>query len=364
MVHRLLVQAKCVGVIKQVKYSAAWLASRKLLESFSASFLNEERLKRRGTMMEGASFLVFHGAQSQVFKSLDLLDFYVEHLSWYERLLARAAKEVGEGRERVQRFARWVYRSRIKQETAKLTQLGGASRKRRVVAVMPFYAASSGQGPSAIEMRASYLNATLASIRSSLTERIVVAVENAADLDTARAHGPLFDEFYLPGLISPDKLGVAALIATHRALIRLPLNQSFFDKGHWTHDGRWADVDYVFYTESDQIVRIVDQAALLDLADATGGVVVPRRVVPIPTSTDFDGTGCTLEVDVGGGTCKTKHDLLATTDFQTNDAIRVVDIPPPGSCCSCCFPGERSNACRHFNLQVRNSSTFPYCIFH
>lgn len=357
-------QAKCVAVIKQVKYSAAWLASRKLLESFSASFLTEERLQRRGTMMEGASFLVFGGAQAQgshVFKSSDLLDFYVEHLSWYERLLARAAKEIGEGRERVQRFARWVYRSRIKEETAKLTQLSGAHRNRRVVAVMPFYAASGGQGPSATEMRASYLNATLASIRSSLTERIVVAVENLADLNTAREHGPLFDEFYLPGLVSPDKLGVAALIATHRALMRLPLNHSFFGKGHWTHDNRWADVDYVFYTESDQIVRIADQPALLEFADATGGVVVPRRVVPIPISADFDRARCTRAIDYGGGdTCRMKRELLATTDFQTNDAIRVSDIPPAGSCCSCCFPGERADACKQVQLQVRSTSIFAY----
>ena len=37
-------------------------------------------------MMEGASFLLLDHAKT-TYKTLDLLDFYVEHLSWYERRL-------------------------------------------------------------------------------------------------------------------------------------------------------------------------------------------------------------------------------------------------------------------------------------
>ena len=90
--------ALCRGP-KQVKYSAAWLASRKLLAALPESFLNTSRLAKPGTMMEAASFLLLEGPPGapgpRALKTLDLLDFYVEHLSWYERRLLVAGKHLG-----------------------------------------------------------------------------------------------------------------------------------------------------------------------------------------------------------------------------------------------------------------------------
>lgn len=265
------------NVPKAVKYSASWFASSSLIRGLSHEFLSEKRLLRSGTMMEGASFILFE--RSTAYKSLDFFDFYVEHLSWYERLLAKPAKETGLGA-----FARESFRRRVGQQSFTASR---RSRGKMVVAVMPFYAAGSGQGPSSVDMRLGYLNATIASIRSSLTDHIAVGVENRRDLDTVRKFD-LFDTFYFPSLKSPDKLGVASLIAIHRALTNTTLSSG-------ERRGEWRDVDYVYYTESDQILRmrgddkrtlLLDQ--IVDRLGAERAVLVPRRAVPVPLLTDFE----------------------------------------------------------------------------
>lgn len=344
-------QVECQGAIKQVKYSAAWLASRALLASWSAEFLHEERLRRPGTMMEGASFIVFEGPGTKVYKSVDLLDYYVEHLSWYERLLAGAAKDVGATRHHVQRVARASFRRGLAEETKRVSS-GGRQRPAaaRVAAVMPFYAAGAGQGPSAVEMRAGYLNATLTSIRLSLTDRVVVAVENAQDRETARQFGPFFDELYLPGLVSPNKLGVAALIATHRLLAGLPWNaSSLAPTASPGNPSKWTDVDYVYYTESDQILRLRNPAELLALVDRSRGVIVPRRVVPVPLPEDFGPAAA--EDDPA------RNALLETDELRNNMALGVAEVS--SACCSCCFPGTEATACRQVDLRVsRRDASF------
>ena len=86
--------AHCRGP-KQAKYSAAWLASSDLLRALPESYLNTSRLFKRGTMMEAASFLLLE--KTATFKTRDFLDFYVEHLSWYERRLIVATNPLADG---------------------------------------------------------------------------------------------------------------------------------------------------------------------------------------------------------------------------------------------------------------------------
>ena len=89
--------AHCRGP-KQAKYSAAWLASSDLLRALPESYLNTSRLFKRGTMMEAASFLLLE--KTTTYKTRDFLDFYVEHLSWYERRLIVATNPLDQ-REKV-----------------------------------------------------------------------------------------------------------------------------------------------------------------------------------------------------------------------------------------------------------------------
>ena len=165
--------AHCRGP-KQAKYSAAWLASSDLLRSLPESYLNTSRLFKRGTMMEAASFLLLE--KTNTFKTRDFLDFYVEHLSWYERRLIVATNPLDQ-REKVLGAARRALATKIE---AMSFQRG---RQLDAVAVMPFYGQGQGQGPSSVGLRGIYLNATIDSVRAALTRTVVVAVHNEQDLE-------------------------------------------------------------------------------------------------------------------------------------------------------------------------------------
>ena len=72
----------CTGS-RQELYSAAWIASTAMLAAFP---IDRARLQRPGTGMEGATLILMELTHNQrVFKSVDLLELFMEHLSWYER---------------------------------------------------------------------------------------------------------------------------------------------------------------------------------------------------------------------------------------------------------------------------------------
>lgn len=362
--------ALCRGP-KQVKYSAAWLASRKLLAALPESFLNTSRLAKPGTMMEAASFLLLEGPPGlpgpRALKTLDLLDFYVEHLSWYERRLLVAGKHLGKdaGRAPVA-YGRRVMGARVDRGTAAFTDRrpppGG-------VAVMPFYAAGQGQGPSSRSLRASYLNATLASVRATLTRDVVVAVTNRGDLDTALAHGPLLDALYLPDLPDPNKLGAATLIALARLVAAPRGGADPLQRDGWLYDfsgtsrrrwaessdagfvgsyraretgavpAAWRDAAWVYYTESDQIVRARGAADLLAAAEAADVLVLPHRAVPMPLPEDFPET----RLDA-----RERAALLGTPELVDNARWGAAALDRAAD--SCCFD-RAEDACTHKNAR-------------
>ena len=126
-------------------------------------------------MMEAASFLLLE--KTTTYKTRDFLDFYVEHLSWYERRLIVATNPL-EQREKVLGAARRALATKLEAMTFRQKQ-----RPLDAVAVMPFYGQGQGQGPSSVGLRGIYLNATLNSVRAALTRTVVVAVHNEQDLE-------------------------------------------------------------------------------------------------------------------------------------------------------------------------------------
>lgn len=389
--------AQCRGP-KQVKYSAAWLASRELLAGLADSYLNTTKLCRPGTMMEAASFLLLEGgrvgggrrgAPRLTYKTLDFLDLYVEHLSWYERRLLEATKGLRD-KKAAMAYGRGVYAARVQglpAADAALQRPDPPRAAEAIIAVMPFYADGQGQGPSSAGIRAAYLNATLASIRSSLTRNVVIAVANRNDLAVALAHGPLFDVLYLPGLPDPNKLGAAALIAAHRLVtasgdrdpideraVLYEFDESEVDKAarprrwraasdlgfagsyraHASGDGRvprlWRRAKYVYYTESDQILRArnVDaMAAFLD-RDPENALIVPHRAVPVPVPADFPA-----EARAPGGWTLARRGLsraalLATGELERNGAWGEVALDRAAD--TCCFASV-DDACTHRNAR-------------
>ena len=126
-------------------------------------------------MMEAASFLLLE--KTATYKTRDFLDFYVEHLSWYERRLIVATNPLDQ-REKVLGAARRALATKIEEMPTTRAQ-----RLLDAVAVMPFYGQGQGQGPSSVGLRGIYLNATLNSVRAALTRTVVVAVHNEQDLE-------------------------------------------------------------------------------------------------------------------------------------------------------------------------------------
>jgi len=170
--------------------------------------------------------------------------------------------------------------------------------------------------------------------------------------------GPLADVLYLPN-IRPEKLGAAALIAVHRLVAGLPLHEALLYSRdetrarRWDHKAPfvgsrrrhqhgeepafWRASKYVYYTESDQILRIRSGKALAAMAlgaDAATSLLVPHRGVPLPTPEDFAGHAALLETEelrFNGGWSSTPLDAA-------RDA--------------CCFPSD-SHACLHTHVQSR-----------
>lgn len=110
--------------------------------------------------MEGASHIQMKGRS--LFKSVDMFDFFIQHLSWYERRLDSDPAIKG------------TVTARLKHQTRTLTGvdntgLGGPFEKNsyhnplrqkngQVLVVMPFYGAGKGSGNSDFSARATYLN--------------------------------------------------------------------------------------------------------------------------------------------------------------------------------------------------------------
>jgi hypothetical protein len=75
--------AICKGIMQDT-YSASWLTNADFIRKLA---YEPERLYKRGTNMEGASFLLFQVKGSVKIKTMDMLDLFVEHLSWYVLLV-------------------------------------------------------------------------------------------------------------------------------------------------------------------------------------------------------------------------------------------------------------------------------------
>ena len=162
---------------------------------------------------------------------------------------------------------------------------------------------------------------------------------------------------YLPN-IRPEKLGAASLIAVHRLVAGLPLHDArLYSRDEtrsrrWDHKAPfvgsrrrhqngeepafWRASKYVYYTESDQILRIRSSKALAAMAlgaDPAAALLVPHRGVPLPTPEDFNGGA-----------------ILATEELRFNGGWGAAPLDAARD--ACCFPSD-SHACLHTHVQSR-----------
>lgn len=199
--------------------------------------------------MEGASHIQMKGRS--LFKSVDMFDFFIQHLSWYERRLDSDPAIKG------------TVTARLKHQTRTLTGvdntgLGGPFEKNsyhnplrqkngQVLVVMPFYGAGKGSGNSDFSARATYLNITVLSLYE-IFPNIVISVGPESDYNyVAYESGlPLYDVMATPWIVKPSALGFATIISAQRRFT----------------SGAWKGFDFVC-TWIDRTIRCMQSSVRL-----------------------------------------------------------------------------------------------------
>lgn len=257
-------------------YSAAYLTTKEhLLNQFTGynltwvncemgSFIMMESKKENGSMVQ----------------SLDVLDFSVVHLSAYERLKRRWRKVLPDFINNKSKNKRdWetgsiteiVKATKILRERAEIMREEGTPLStpevNRTVAIMPFLGAENGAGHSKLDNRYEYLKACFWSLYAAIPN-IVAAVKNNADYEYARHISglPFYDVMLLTDLPKNAALPVATVQNTKARIA----------------NGTW-DFDYIFFTESDQILLLRRHAEFYEhLRQFPRQMIIPHRLIPYP----------------------------------------------------------------------------------
>lgn len=287
-------------------------------EAYSAAYLiHKEQLVEQKTdhnltwvNCEMASFIMMNGRvdprrnrTGSILQTVDVLDFSVIHLSAYERLLLRwqhSSSEVKADKnnlEPVHHSAELLHNyynslhpevtytlptSPLTTTTAEASRqiLLNASSKNalpiehdyfhKTVVVMPFLGSDMGAGHSKLANRQAYLAACFWSFFAHFPY-VVAMVKSVKDRDYILQHSylPFWDVVLLEDLPKSASLPVATVQTTKQRMM----------------DGTWPQFEFMFFTESDQILmmRVPDDLyAYLDLNRRH--LMVPHRLMAYPST--------------------------------------------------------------------------------
>jgi hypothetical protein len=260
-------------------------------EAYSASYLiTREHLIYQNTAYnltwvncEMGSFIMMTGrvdprknVNGSLLQTIDVLDFSVIHLSAYERLLLRWAKSspiIGEDRNNLQPVVNSANILKHRYELLENIQPPPEhSAFNRTVVIMPYLGSDMGAGHSKLANRQAYVAACFWSFRAYYPF-VVAAVKSVKDYEFLRYHSnlPFYDIIFLSNLPKSASLPVGTVQAT-KARILSPT-------------GNWSHFDYIFFTESDQILMMRnpdDLYAYLDLNPRH--LILPHRLMAYPES--------------------------------------------------------------------------------
>lgn len=244
------------------KYNLSWVNC----EMGSFVMMNQ-RLNPRSIRKENLTGVVI--------QSLDVLDFSVIHLSAYERLQRRWKLKLFRGRKKTwaqQESVDEVLKNATKYLRASINQRSDGvqdafSEFNRTVAIMPFLGSSNGAGHSVLSNRYLYLKACFWSIFAYIPN-VVAVVQSDKDYEYCKTKSglPFYDVIFARGLPK-----VASLpIATSRLVRQRLLNGTY-------------DFDYVYFTESDQILLLREARQMINILRMYPRyVLVPHRLMPYP----------------------------------------------------------------------------------
>lgn len=207
-----------------------------------------------------------------IIQSMDVLDYSVIHLSAYERAQRKWTKTVTTTEADEENHVREVLQkliARIKDRTQTLLALdyNYSNYFRRTVVIMPFLGFDVGYGNSKPTNRFLYLHACFWSIYAH-TSNIVIYVMNIKDYAYAKHTSklPFYDVVLLANLPKMTALPYATVLDAKARLLR-----------------KVWDFDYVYYTESDQVLLLrIDDDIFTHLNKYPRRVITPHRLTPFP----------------------------------------------------------------------------------
>lgn len=254
--------------------------------------------------MEVGSELVLKGPGGAL-RSLDVLEFAVEHLSGYSKLLRHDQKQNAATDWKTQEIVR-IIQGRIrrlqKAQQEQQNDKATSSFADKILVVLPFHAATGAAifggintksrgltGTAYTVTRNLFFHATLTSLKG-FSNQIAVFVENIQDYEYCQSlqDQGIFQFYEINQLQDvPDNrfLPEATVYEVERRLIQ----------GHYNN----RSIEYIYFSEADQILkwRHSQLADLLDAARASQehpprlmrkqAVLTPHRLAPIPHPDDF-----------------------------------------------------------------------------
>jgi len=259
-------------------YSASYLTTKKHImdvksESYNLTWVNCE-MASFIHMRESRNFVVNPMGDGMIIQSLDVLDFSVIHLSAYERSSKKHKHLLWKEKKDLQ--TAWHNIDPVK-ETAKIldnlnnpknpksTKIVHSEEAKRTVVVMPFLGGAMGAGHSELGNRFDYLRACFWSFYE-FVPNIVAGVTRQADVDWIMKESgmPFYDVILLENLPKSAALPVATTQQVKKRLV----------------SGQW-DFDYVFFTESDQILISRElQLMYSHLKKYPDRMLLPHRLMP------------------------------------------------------------------------------------
>jgi len=262
-------------------YSAAYLIHKKhLLEQFTDYNLTWVNCEMGSFIMMNQRADPHRNLNGSLTQSLDVLDFSVIHLSAYERLQRRWGGSIAKivGKEVAKQMhtgnidpvikATALLKTRALQRRAPGMPMA-SPKLNRTVAIMPFLGSDNGAGHSLLGNRKVYLQACFWSIYAEIPH-IVAAVKSTKDQAyalSAEIGLPFYDVMLMPNLPKSASLPVSTVQWTKRRI----------------QSGEWSHFDYVYFTESDQILVMRSHEDLYAHLDTyPRRLLIPHRLIPYP----------------------------------------------------------------------------------
>jgi len=264
----------CNGVFEA--YSASWLTTREHMievksEGYNLTWVNCE-MASFIHMRESNNFYINPDGKGMVMQSLDVLDFSVIHLSTFERSSKKYMMRLWNTRqERAQLWSRIdpikeaveLLESKVNPIKSKQKITYSEDAKKTVV-IMPFLGGAMGAGHSELGNRFEYLKLCFWSFYEFIPN-IVAGVSRQEDVDWAFKESglPFYDVLLLDNLPKSAGLPVGTTQKVKQKLV----------------NNEW-DFQYIFFTESDQILISRELQMMYDhLKKYPSRMILPHRLM-------------------------------------------------------------------------------------